>query len=44
LVEKNIVGLNINNTNNLIQVTVKDQGKEFKSVKAIVSYIKTKEK
>ncbi|MDR2369446.1 MAG: hypothetical protein LBD63_02355 [Mycoplasmataceae bacterium] len=44
LIDKNIIGL-IKTTNRpLQQVIIKDQGKLFKNPKAIVTYIKNKEK
>jgi hypothetical protein len=43
LVDKNIIGLAVHNKR-LISVAIKDQGKEFQTTKAIVSYIRNKEK
>jgi hypothetical protein len=44
LVNKNIVGINTSPNTAITQIAVKDQGKEFKNIKAIVKYITSNEK
>jgi hypothetical protein len=44
VIDKNIIGLINDETKDATRVAIQDQGKEFKNSKAIVAYIKGKEK